>query len=424
MKKLSFSLVGFLLVSIIMLGWGADVLFDRFFSRDSQEPISYYQTLGQQLASALNQQPEPEAFVQAWHLSDSENFLTLLDDSQLPLPEALKDSMTAGQPLALDSDIGLTLYYWLETHQKILAFSPEEFSEPETVSLAPFFLTAAYYISLLLLLALWLVPLLNSLRELSKNSKAYGLGDFSTRIRPKKFTYIDDIENAFNKMADQIEMLVNDNKLISSAVSHDLRTPLARLRFGIDMLSDSEDPAERSKYQEHLSNDIDEMQTLVEALLHYAKLDQTLISLEKTPVNVDDILSTFQKNHPDGVVSFENHSKQQSLVLGHATYLKMLFHNILNNGLTHGDHSVLVTTGVNKGQLIVSIHDDGTGIPEALRERLFKPFVRGEHSSNTQGYGMGLAIAKRIAQWHQGDIEIFDSNRLKGAEFLIRLPLV
>jgi two-component system OmpR family sensor kinase len=422
MKKLSFSLLSFLLVSIIVLGWGADLVFDRYFSRDSQEPISYYQTLGQQIANALNSDSNPNEFISAWQWPSSKNNLALLEETQLPLPEELQTQLTAGQPLTLASDDGLTLYFWLETHQKILAFSPEEFAEPEVVSLAPIFLTAAYYGLLLLLLGLWLIPLMNSLRELSKNSKAYGAGDFSTRMTPKRFTYIDDIEHAFNKMADQIEMLVNDNKLISSAVSHDLRTPLARLRFGIDMLSDSEEPSERVKYQEHLSNDIDEMQTLVEALLQYAKLDQTLVSLEKEPVDVGDILLAFQHNHPTGVITVEHHANN-SLVKGHTTYLKMLFHNILNNALSHGDHSVLVTTGTNKGQLIISIHDDGSGIPEALREHLFKPFVRGEHSTQTNGYGMGLAIAKRIAQWHQGDIEIFDSNRLKGAEFLVRLPL-
>jgi two-component system OmpR family sensor kinase len=423
MKKLSLSLLSFLLVSIIALGWAADLLFDYFIDNNESTPLAHYETLGKQLAFTLNQQETPDSFVQQWQRSNADNTLALMAEQNLPLPEDLWLPLKNGEPLTLESDNGLTLFFWLDHHEKLLAFSPAEFQYTRDDSTLRMVLTTGYYILLLALLGLWLLPLLRSLQALRHNARAYGRGDFSARIQPKGISYIDEIEHTFNKMADQIETLINDNKLISSAVSHDLRTPLARLRFGIDILSETEEPKERAKYQEHLSNDIDEMQSLVEALLNYAKLDQNLISLEKEPVDVLAVLNTFRESHPDNVVSLEHHTPENTRILGHATYLKMLLHNVLNNALQHGDKAILVTTGINKQHLVISIHDDGTGVNETDRENVFQPFVRGESLKKHQGFGMGLAIAKRIAQWHDGDIEIYDSNRLSGAEFLIRLPI-
>ena len=195
---------------------------------------------------------------------------------------------------------------------------------------------------------------------------------------------------------------------------------MARLRFGIDILSETDNPIERSKYQEHLSNDIDEMQSLVEALLNYARLEQSLIALPKAPVDLLKLLIDFRDSHPVNVITLEHPNLTQAVIQGHEVYLKMCLHNLLNNALHYGESRVLVTVGLNQKRLCIHIHDDGSGIPEAQRNALFKPFVRGEHKNSQPGFGMGLAIAERIAHWHDSTIVIQDSTRLSGAEFIVQ----
>lgn len=425
MKKLSLSLIILILISIIFLGWGMDSLFERYFLDDKTDPVQNYLTLGTQLARSLNNTADTEGFIQQWQKDSVKNQLNLIQSINLPLPQDLWQQLYSGESLILESQQGLTLYYWLSNHEQVMAFSPNALATGTETPFVNFLLTAVFYIVLLLLILLWLFPLIKSLQRLRKNAIAYGQGDFSSRIKKHRFTYIDDIENTFNKMADQIETLISDNKLISSAVSHDLRTPLARLRFGIDILSDTKDYEERAKYQEHLSSDIDEMQLLVEAFLSYARLEQNMIKLEKEPVDILSIIQKYIEQTHVSSSSIELKSNEQALVTkGHAIYLKMLFHNILNNATYYGHGKVSVELKKYKNNLIVSVHDNGNGIAEQDRANLFKPFVRGELKENNSGYGMGLAIAERISRWHQGSIEIRDSHLLQGAEFRICLPLV
>ncbi|WP_196159164.1 ATP-binding protein [Reinekea sp. G2M2-21] len=421
MKKLSLSLLSLILLSIIALGMFIDVLFDRYFSTEEIDPLRHQKVLAEQLAFALNEQSSPEEFIQAWQNKSPQNELLLLSEEDLPLPENLWQQLKNGQSLVLETEVGLTIYLWLAQHQQLLAFSPDELINREETPMVNLLLTTGFYLGILLLILLWLLPLVRSLRGLRRNALAYGKGDFSARLAPSRFTYIDDIEHTFNRMAEQIETLIQDNRLISSAVSHDLRTPLARLRFGIDILSETENPEERQKYQEHLSNDIDEMQSLVEALLNYARLEQSLVTVQKEPVDVLNILVNFRDSHPLGVVTIDAAPNTNTTIAGQPTYLKMLLHNILNNALHYGNSKILVQVSRTKEHLDIHIHDDGPGIAEQHRSTLFKPFVRGETQNSPQGFGMGLAIAERIAYWHNGTISIAQSSKLGGAEFIIRL---
>ena len=420
MKKLSLSLLSLILVSIIALGMVMDLLFDRYFLSKKDNPIAHYQTLGSQLASALNKSASPLLFIEAWHINNPNNDLQLVQQQDVPLPNALWQQLYVGNAIILETELGLTLYWWLTNHQQLLAFSPTELRREIREPMISVLLTTGFYVGIIFLLLLWLFPLLRSLQSLRKNALAYGKGDFSARIQPSRFSYLDDIEQTFNRMAEQIETLIQDNKLISSAVSHDLRTPLARLRFGIDILSETDNPIERSKYQEHLSNDIDEMQSLVEALLNYARLEQSLIALPKAPVDLLKLLIDFRDSHPVNVITLEHPNLTQAVIQGHEVYLKMCLHNLLNNALHYGESRVLVTVALNQKRLCIHIHDDGSGIPEAQRNALFKPFVRGEHKNSQPGFGMGLAIAERIAHWHDSTIVIQDSTRLSGAEFIVQ----
>ncbi|MCJ8272537.1 MAG: ATP-binding protein, partial [Psychrosphaera sp.] len=235
--------------------------------------------------------------------------------------------------------------------------------------------------------------------------------------------YIADIEAEFNRMAQRIETLVSDNKLLGNAVSHDLRTPLARLRFGIEALQETQNPKTRQKYQNHISRDIDEMENLVNVLLSYARLDQAMIEVDRQPINlnslVNDCVSCVDAN--DKTISWKgaDDTALKTMVLGDGNYLTMLVNNLLGNARQYAATAISVSVIKTLSGVILTIADDGPGIAQDKRDELLKPFTRGDNIAKKQGFGMGLAIVSRIALWHKAQLIISQSQDLGGAEFTL-----
>jgi len=231
-------------------------------------------------------------------------------------------------------------------------------------------------------------------------------------------------------MAQRIQSLVADNKMLASAVSHDLRTPLARLRFGIDLLDEAKDENVRAEYQQRLSNDLTAMENLVEVLLEYARLDKQLSDMPKVPINLSKVVNDSVESL-SGLIDLTIDWKQTSeqiITNAHARYVAMMINNLLQNAVNYGNSRVSVSLVKKRLNIVLSIEDDGPGIPIEMRAEVLKPFVRGKHeemyeSGNSKGYGMGLAIVSRIAQWHDAKFVVGSSEKLGGAQFDIVFPL-
>ena len=280
--------------------------------------------------------------------------------------------------------------------------------------------TVLFYLGILALILLWLTPLVKHLIDLRETAKAFGQGDLNKRISVGSVSYINDIETEFNHMAHRIQTLVTDNKLLSSAVSHDLRTPLARLRFGIDTLAEEADPLIRGKYQARISHDLTEMEALVETLLNYARMDQSMVTLEKSSIDLAEVMNQCVESisPKEKRLNVEINTANTTIV-GEKRYLLMLVNNLLQNGLRHAKNSVQISVKSIHNKVVLAVEDDGEGIPENEREKVIKPFIRGRNAQTSQGYGMGLAISKRIVDWHEGSLEISQSKTLGGAKLQI-----
>ena len=138
-------------------------------------------------------------------------------------------------------------------------------------------------------------------------------------------------------MADRIQTLISDNKLLASAVSHDLRTPLARLRFGIDTLAETEDPVKREQYSEKIGQDLDEMERLVSTLLSYARLDQSMEALEKQTLDLVLLTrSACEKIRTDCPGLEFQTTDDKCMIEGDSHHLKMLINNVLQNACKYG----------------------------------------------------------------------------------------
>lgn len=426
MKKLLLSLVIIVLLAMIGIGWGIDQFFENHNLQEQEnnqstnyDIIDYYKILGKQLAESVDAIDKPNQFIEQWN-KKNRNKISLIHKDEFPIPVELQPDFLSGLSLILESDNKLSLHYYLPNKQRVFSFIPEELKHEIAPSSLSIILTVLFYVGVFSLILLWSYPLMTRLRLLRRTAVEFGSGDLSQRIELSRTSYISDIEMEFNRMAQRIESLVSDNKLISSAVSHDLRTPLARLRLGIDILSDSDDQTKRDKYQKRLSRDIDEMQSLVEVLLDYAKLEQALIKQENKPVDlkqlINDCMDYYQKEGKNILIVQPDNLFE---IKGDPKYLEILFKNLVGNALKYCDEKIIVELESNANHFIINIHDDGKGVSELHRQSIFKPFIKYDSAS----YGMGLAIAERITHWHKGQISVSKSQLLGGAVFQVTLPL-
>ena len=423
MKKLTLSLIVAILTAIIFLGWGLDTFFNEYQEQKDTDEYSAYRKIIAPLANTLDKTDNFAQFVTTWQ-NQNQQQLTLTPLAEFPLPDSLRDNFNQGEPLVLESEELITVNQLLLSQQQVLTLNIQQQSKQEGNLTLQVALTTVFYAGILLCVFIWLYPLIKRLRLLKITAQHFGEGDFSERIHISSTSYIVDIENEFNRMAEKIETLVEDNKLLSNAVSHDLRTPLARLRFGIEALSETNKPETKEKYIQHLSQDIQEMENLVGVLLDYARLDQKMINVERLPLNLNTLIEGCARNltsSDSSAVSIDvsGLSKIQIIIDGNENYLSMLINNLLSNAQRYAVKHVRITTKQTTTSLIMCVSDDGPGITVEKRGEIFKPFIRGENQIEQKGYGMGLAIVARIAVWHGAHVVISQSDELGGAKFTI-----
>jgi len=421
MRILIGSLLLVVLTATLGLGWTLDRFYDRFASGKVSDEVQIYKELGAQIAAILDVSVAPDKSLIEdvgtqfldMHIQASKDF---------PLPASMQKEFEVGKALVLESDDGVTLHYYLPSHGDVLTIIPTHYNANSLSSIRLVF-TLVFYIGVLALLLLWLYPLIRRLMKLRAAAKDFGSGQLDHRINTQGVSYIADIEVEFNRMAERIQTLVSDNKLLSSAVSHDLRTPLARLRFGIDTLEDTRDPAARKKYTQRLSADISEMEKLVSSLLDFARLDHVLSGKKPEVLAIEDLVATSIELHEQENISITLNTQSDLLVPGDEKFFAMLLRNLLQNALRFASQSVHVELRRRNAHVSLSVSDDGPGIPMSEHRSVLMPFTRGDATEEKKGHGLGLAIVNRIAQWHGGSVNIDKCPDLHGARITVLFPV-
>ncbi|MBX2857313.1 MAG: two-component sensor histidine kinase, partial [Cellvibrionaceae bacterium] len=295
----------------------------------------------------------------------------------------------------------------------------------ETDNKVELVLTLSFYTGITTIIIIWIWPLVHQLIRLREAAVQFGSGDLGLRVRSQRFSYVRDIEYEFNRMAERIQSLLRDNKLLSRAVSHDLKTPLARLRFGLDALSETQNEEQRQRYALRVNRDLEAMEALISNLLQYARLDESRIKLIDNKFCLvrlaDSLLQTFDSDEID--MCFET-SLASAEIRGDRRYVSMLINNLVSNAQRHASHRVLVSLRGQGERVTLSVEDDGAGIPEDERDNVLKPFWRGVDDRGEQGHGMGLAIVDRIVDWHRAELTIADSETLGGAQLSVTFAVV
>jgi len=410
------------LLSTVGLGWAIDRLFVGLVKTEA-DGLQVYREIGADLASSHASIESLNSVIDNWPASNPIE-LRLLNRAELALPTELEQQLRSGQALVLESESQVELFFLVPDTLQVLSLSPPK---TENKTQLRFLLTMLFYGGMISLVLLWIYPLARRLLALGRTARAFGEGQLDRRVATHQRSFLFGIESEFNSMAKRIQSLIADNKMLASAVSHDLRTPLARLRFGIDLLDEAKDESVRAEYQHRLSNDLTAMENLVEVLLEYARLDQQLSDMPKTPTDINSVVNHSVESI-SGIVGKSIHWQPTSdnlVAQAHPRYVAMLVNNLLQNAVNYGNEHISVKLEKRRNKIVFTVEDDGPGIPEKMRYEMLKPFIRGKHSESGatgKGYGMGLAIVSRIAEWHDAQFIISDSDAYGGAKFDLLFP--
>ncbi len=232
----------------------------------------------------------------------------------------------------------------------------------------------------------------------------------------------------FNAMTEHIKRLIESQRELTRAVSHELRTPVARIRFAVDMLADTDDEDSRYMQRDFIDEDIEALNGLIDEILTYAKLEEGSPKLDLEPVNLKELVEQVVRETKALGKSIEvvgQPPNAKVTAIADRRYLHRVIQNLAGNALRYAETTIIISAGVKKGNAFVSVEDDGHGIAEEDREKVFVPFSRLDDSRTraSGGYGLGLSIVSRIAFWFSGSMKVDESPQLGGARFVMTWPI-
>ncbi|QBC43977.1 ATP-binding protein [Iodobacter fluviatilis] len=271
---------------------------------------------------------------------------------------------------------------------------------------------------------LWMRPLWRDLQHMARQSRQLGEGDFSVRVTLNESSTLNSLGVTFNRMAHDVEELTASRKALIDAVSHDLRTPLARLRYRLEAIKSG---ASTSEQIIAIERDLGQIDELIEEWLTMSTLDKPQLNLETQPI---EILPWLRRQISEFSSQSSFTPELINLLPGQTPYLEADSHyltralaNLMSNSRRYGGSQIALTVQWENGWAQLHIDDNGQGIPELERQRLLQPFERLEVSRNRQtgGFGLGLAIVSMIMRGHGGSAAISDGP-LGGARVTLSWP--
>ena len=259
------------------------------------------------------------------------------------------------------------------------------------------------------------------LESLKSGVEQFGSGDLSFRVQDNGKDEVAALATSFNRAAEQIETLLRSHKSLLANASHELRSPLARLKMAFSMLDDAS-PAQRARLGQEINTNIAELDALVEEVLLASRLEGGAQSLRLEPV---DLLAIAAESAAQGGAELEVEEGLGQLTLrGDDRLLRRALRNLLENARRYGGPVVeLKVRRTGQDRIELQVCDRGPGVPEPMRERIFEAFFRlPGHAEVSGGVGLGLNLVKQIATAHQGTVRC-DAREGGGSCFVITLPL-
>lgn len=256
---------------------------------------------------------------------------------------------------------------------------------------------------------------IKSIIELTDTAESYGRGEKTDKYKPSGAKEIRQAGLAFLKMRDRIERQTAKRTQMLAMISHDLKTPLTRMKLQVELMNESEE-------KEELQYDIDSMQHMIDSYLDFARGEG---GEDFKPINLNNWISSYIKTKwSENNISL-NISPDQVITLIKPHSFQRAIANLVGNAFKHSS-KVKISLSSSEDEALIIIEDNGKGIKKDERKSVFKPFYRADKSrslDNSAGVGLGLAITKEIISGHYGTITLGESKSLKGLLVQIQLPI-
>ncbi|MFL2882913.1 MAG: ATP-binding protein [Pelagibacteraceae bacterium] len=287
---------------------------------------------------------------------------------------------------------------------------PKEQITTSSVRLFLLWITLPSFV-LILIAILFLKNQTRPIVNLARAAERFGKGDYVNDFRASGASEVRKASYEFDRMIKRINRHLNQRSEMLSGISHDLRTPLTRLKLQLAMLNQKDISLEMSK-------DIDEMEKMLNTYLQFAK---TQAQEESIAININEFFLEIKNeiNNKNFILKLD---EKDTVLVARKNALKRCFDNLIQNGLTYGKN-VYVSVSKTINRLIIIVEDDGPGVPQEEYKNIFKPFYRLDKSRglNKSGVGLGLSIVEDIVSSHGGSIQLSEST-YKGLQIKVFLP--
>ncbi len=409
-----------IVATLIAASWCQDELLQAFGGQGSQDDIALAVALVS-LRDDLQHLPPGEwsRFVAA--KSAQSHIRMDLFAAQDIAGDATKAALAHGHIAYMRGSRGESWILMPVSDDHVLALEPAEAKR----GLLDWSLTLAFYATIALVIMIWIWPLTRDLRVLEGAVARFGDRNWKFEASLAPHSQIYPLAATFRRMAARIDSLITSHKDMSNAVSHEIRTPLARMQFEIELASRREHMTEARQCLENIKADIREIDDLVTATLDYAILERADLSLNLATHDFAALVPAIaaavgRDMRPDLCLSTELRGDAAHVVCdGHL--MESVLKNLLYNAIRYAKRDIRITFEAVDGVNRLIVDDDGPGIPEGERIRVFESFVQLGHAGRKHGFGLGLGIVRRVIEWHAGEVSIADSP-LGGARLSASWP--
>jgi signal transduction histidine kinase len=262
----------------------------------------------------------------------------------------------------------------------------------------------------------WAKPMWRDVQALQVATARVGDGDFDVRAEVGRSSLLEPIASAFNGMSARVHALLRSHRDLEQSVAHELRTPLAQLKFDLELARSASRVEDRDARFDAMAVDVTELESLVDELLVLANLRQAPPYAPRevsTRTLVDDVIRRANDEMRASGRSVEIQAPKEvpDNLSCDAKYLTRAVANVVRNAVRYAHTRVALSVERSGDRTIIRVDDDGPGVPPDQWQRLFDPFTRveGSRGRDSGGVGLGLAIVRSVAEWHGGEAQISDS---------------
>ncbi len=405
MRRAFLSLYSLIVIAVIAVGWGLDRVWQ------SQAPGEIIQAGEQQLLDVLEYLVQQTSEGQQQETLEKIGRETGLEISLHTAADfastKLVERIISGNPVVVDTGDNRLFYRKLKNQDRIISVrqTVADVPDPLTYNL----LLLSFYLAIALVIFLWIWPLSRDLSKLEKQTKLLGSEVVPDELRIAPTSAVSDLASAFNRMARRVRDLLASHKEMTYAVSHELRTPLARMKFGLEMANDLQDPVKIKQQLTGVREDVTEMDALVNQLFTYAGFENSEQKLDLQPGDMGALIVQLIQRakatpaHTELQYQFKNELPGETVVCEWYLMERAIL-NLLHNAQRYAKSTITVSLRRSSEHFQIIVDDDGPGVPAGERQRIFQSFIRLTNHTNAQvrGLGLGLAIVSKIMQWHRG----------------------